>query len=102
MATQTNLNVSLTQRFMDMVRNRVDSGRYQSASEVIREGLRLLEQRDQQEVFWDNVRTKIAEGQSELRAGQGIPGGAARAEMETYMRRKRTAAAKKRAQAKRA
>ncbi len=73
MALQTNLNVPLTPRYMDMVRNRVDSGRYQSASEVIREGLRLLEERDREQgEFWAEVRKKVAEGQAELRAGKGI------------------------------
>ncbi len=39
-------NVVLTDRQTDMVERLVASGRYQNASEVLREGLRLLEQRD--------------------------------------------------------
>lgn len=39
-------NVVLTQHQHEMVASLVDSGRYQNASEVLREGLRLLEQRE--------------------------------------------------------
>lgn len=39
-------NVVLTQHQHEMVASLVESGRYQNASEVLREGLRLLEQRE--------------------------------------------------------
>jgi antitoxin ParD1/3/4 len=41
------MNVSLTPRLDKFVVNKVASGRYTSASEVIREALRLMEERDQ-------------------------------------------------------
>jgi antitoxin ParD1/3/4 len=86
MAGQTNLNVSLTRRFVDLVRDRVESGRYQSASEVIREGLRLLEERDRgQEIYWAAVREKVAEGEAQLRAGSGIPAEAFKENMRGYV-----------------
>ena len=37
------MNVSLTKHQKDFVKARVDSGQYQSASEVVREALRVLE-----------------------------------------------------------
>jgi antitoxin ParD1/3/4 len=40
------LNVSLTPELEKVVKEKVKSGRYLSSSEVVREGLRLLEQRD--------------------------------------------------------
>jgi len=40
------MNVSLTPELEQLVHAKVKSGRYLSASEVIREGLRLLEERD--------------------------------------------------------
>lgn len=40
------MNVSLTPELEQFVRHKVESGRYLSASEVIREALRLLEERD--------------------------------------------------------
>lgn len=40
------LNVVLTERQVEMVDELVESGRYRNVSEVLREGLRLLEQRN--------------------------------------------------------
>jgi antitoxin ParD1/3/4 len=40
------MNVSLTPELEQLVHDKVKSGRYLSASEVVREGLRLLEERD--------------------------------------------------------
>jgi antitoxin ParD1/3/4 len=41
------MNVSLTPELEKFVQDKVDGGRYTSASEVIREALRLLERRDE-------------------------------------------------------
>jgi len=41
------MNVSLTTELEKFVSAKVDSGRYNSASEVVREALRLLEEHDQ-------------------------------------------------------
>jgi antitoxin ParD1/3/4 len=41
------MNVSLTPELEHFVAIKVDSGRYTSASEVVREALRLLEEHDQ-------------------------------------------------------
>jgi antitoxin ParD1/3/4 len=48
MATkQITRNIALTPHFDRFVQSKVDSGRYQSASEVVRDGLRLLEEREE-------------------------------------------------------
>lgn len=39
-------NVVLTERQADLIETLVESGRYQNASEVLRDGLRLAEQRE--------------------------------------------------------
>ena len=41
------MNISLTTELEKFVSAKVDSGRYNSASEVVREALRLLEEHDQ-------------------------------------------------------
>ena len=41
------MNVSLTPQLEAMIRRRVESGRYNNASEVVREALRLLEEHEQ-------------------------------------------------------
>lgn len=42
------MNVSLTDKLEEFVSRLVEEGRYRSASEVVREGLRLLEIREAQ------------------------------------------------------
>jgi len=42
------MNVTLTPHFDEFIRRQLDSGRYHSASELIREALRLLEDRERQ------------------------------------------------------
>src|SRR5205807_5038419 len=41
------MNINLTPQLEELVRKKVSSGRYNSASEVIREALRLMEAQDQ-------------------------------------------------------
>jgi antitoxin ParD1/3/4 len=40
------MNISLTAQLEELVKKKVDTGLYGSASEVVREALRLLEERD--------------------------------------------------------
>ena len=54
------MNISLTPELEQMVDDKVKSGRYASASEVIREGLRLLEEQEQlKQQRLSEVRRKI-------------------------------------------
>lgn len=41
------MNISLTPHLEDMIREKIASGSYTSASEIVREALRLLEQADE-------------------------------------------------------
>lgn len=69
------MNVSLTPELEKLVEKKVKSGRYQSASEVIREGLRLLDEQDHlREVRLQEVRRKIQSGLDQLDRGEGIDG----------------------------
>jgi antitoxin ParD1/3/4 len=77
------MNVSLTPELEELVTRKVESGRYQSASEVIREGLRLLDDQDRlRELQLDEVRKKIQTGLAELDRGEGIPGEKVQARMK--------------------
>lgn len=69
------MNVSLTPELEKLVHEKVKTGRYNSASEVVREALRLLEEQDQLRALrLDEVRKKVAEGLEALHRGEGIDG----------------------------
>lgn len=54
-------NVNLTEHLDDFIETGIMSGRFSNASEVVREGLRLLEQREQEDkarVDWLRVAAK--------------------------------------------
>jgi antitoxin ParD1/3/4 len=80
------MNVSLTPELEQLVHLKVQTGRYTSASEVIREALRLMEERDQmQALHKDEIRKKIAEGMASLRAGKGADGDEFLAQMDAEL-----------------
>jgi antitoxin ParD1/3/4 len=80
------VNISLTPELERLVDNKVKSGRYATASEVIREGLRLLEEHEQlKEQRLAELRRKIDRGLEQLDQGLGISGTEAR---ERLRRRK--------------
>jgi antitoxin ParD1/3/4 len=77
------MNVSLTPELEKLVTRKVESGLYQSASEVIREGLRLLDDHDHlRELQLTEVRKKIQTGLDQLDRGEGISGEEVYAEMK--------------------
>ena len=79
------MNVSLTSQLEQFVDEKVKSGLYFTASEVIRDGLRLL--REQDEVRGRKVKAlqgKIDRGIAQLDRGEGITGSVARAELKRY------------------
>lgn len=61
------MNVHLTPELEQMVQNKVKTGRYNSASEVMREALRLMEERDLAKA---EIRKKIAVGIASAKAGR--------------------------------
>jgi len=73
MAVRTSLNVSLTPELDQFVQQRVASGRYQTASEVIREGLRLLElqERDREAAF-AGLKAKLKRGSQQADRGEFV------------------------------
>ena len=64
-------SVALSSHFEHFIREQVESGRYNNASEVVRAGLRLLEDQQQQaSLKLDALRAAIATG---LASGPGVP-----------------------------
>lgn len=71
-------NVSLTSHLSDFVDGNVESGRFQNASEVVREGLRLLQERQAEEALkLEALRAAVEVGLEDVRRGRltTIPAG---------------------------
>jgi antitoxin ParD1/3/4 len=69
------VNVNLTAELTELVHLKVKSGRYNSASEVVREALRLMSERDElMELRKQELRKKIAQGLSSLSRNEGVDG----------------------------
>ena len=65
------MNVSLTPELEKLVERKVKTGRYQTASEVVREALRALEERDQvMALRLQELRKEVQKG---LRSGKPTP-----------------------------
>lgn len=66
-------NVSLTSHFDHFIDTHIESGRFSNASEMVREGLRLLEQREREEeakITW--LRGVAIEAFASLDRGEGL------------------------------
>ncbi len=70
-----NTSVTLGNHFSQFVDGKIQEGRFESTSEAIRAGLRLLEQ---QETQLSLLRQKLAIGEAQLDRGEGVDG-------ETFM-----------------
>jgi antitoxin ParD1/3/4 len=68
------MNVSLTPELEEFVTKKVNSGMYQTASEVIREGLRLLRERDElHRQRLEELRRAVAVGLDQAEQGRTTP-----------------------------
>jgi antitoxin ParD1/3/4 len=63
------MNISLTPKLETLVRNKVKSGLYNNASEVIREALRVLDQRDR----YEKLKSEVAKGFQQIERGETVP-----------------------------
>ncbi len=65
------MNISLNPHFEELVKGKVQSGLYNSLSEVMREALRLLEERDQmRDLRLEELRSEI---QKSINSGEATP-----------------------------
>ncbi len=68
------MNVSLTPEFEKFVDQKVASGLYASASEVVRDALRLMEERDRLlDARLEDLRGEVHKGLSQLKEGRSHP-----------------------------
>lgn len=69
------LNVSLTPELEEYIAAKVQSGNYTSASEVVRDGLRLLQAAEDSKAAWAaSAREKIERGWQQAQNGQLVDG----------------------------
>ncbi|HEX3358621.1 MAG TPA: type II toxin-antitoxin system ParD family antitoxin [Tepidisphaeraceae bacterium] len=94
-ARQTTRNIALAPHFHKYVQNKIESGRYQSASEVVRESLRIMEQHELEprEAISD-VREKIRAGYDQVRRGETLDPNEVFAEIKSMSKGARKAAKK--------
>jgi antitoxin ParD1/3/4 len=84
------MNVSLTPELEKIVAQKVASGRYSSASEVVREALRLFEERERlRELRLEELRKQIAVGLEQLDRGEFVPGEQVFEELKEMSRKRR-------------
>lgn len=75
MARVATWNVSLPPELEDFVSSQVDSGRFASVGDAVREGLRLLQTREQlRDTELQDLRNRIAQGLASLDRGEGLDG----------------------------
>jgi antitoxin ParD1/3/4 len=69
------VNISLTPELENFVQTKVTSGRYNSASEVVREALRLLEEHENvRAVQLEEFRSQVDQRLASLDSGKGVDG----------------------------
>ena len=69
------MNVHLTPELEQLVQAKVQSGRYNSASEVVREALRLMEQKDElRTIQLLELRKRMDKGLAQAERGEGVDG----------------------------
>lgn len=84
------MNINLTPELERLVQEKVASGLYNNQSEVVREALRLLAERDQQrEAHIDGLRKALAVGLAQANRGELLDGAALVAEMRESLRSRR-------------
>lgn len=73
--TRTTVNISITPELDAFLQSRVQSGRYQTTSEVVREALRLLERHEHErdETFLQ-LKAKLQRGADEADRGELVDG----------------------------
>ncbi len=64
------MNVALPTEFERFVKEQVDTGRYQTASDVVREALRMLAERQGLQELVEEFNDKITEAEADVAAGR--------------------------------
>jgi antitoxin ParD1/3/4 len=95
MATnRTTVNISITPELDAFLQSRVQSGRYQTTSEVVREALRLLERQEQErDEALLRLRASLERGAEEAKRGELLDGDEVFSELRDMIEERRKAKA---------
>ena len=91
---RTTVNISITPELDAFLQDRVNSGRYQTTSEVVREALRLLERQEQErDEAFHQLKARLEKGAGQAERGELIDGDEVFSELrEMIEERRRTKA----------
>jgi antitoxin ParD1/3/4 len=65
------MHVSLTPKLEELIREKVDAGLYNNASEVVREALRLMQEYDEvRRLKLERLRADLAKGEADVAQGR--------------------------------
>lgn len=89
------MNINLTPDLENLVRSKVESGLFNSASEVVRAALRLLVQEDERrEAALSALRAEVAEGVTQAKRGEFVDGEKVMEEIRAYLQSMRESSEK--------
>jgi antitoxin ParD1/3/4 len=92
--TRSTVNISITPELDAFLQGRVQSGRYQSTSEVVREALRLLERQEQErDEAFVQLKAKLQRGAAEAERGELLDGDQVFEELREMIEERRRAKA---------
>jgi antitoxin ParD1/3/4 len=84
------MNITLKPEQSELIQQKLNSGKYNNAEEVIAEALQLLYQRDREYETWvEETRGKVDVAIDELRRGEGIDGDVVIAQLKEKLRQAR-------------
>jgi antitoxin ParD1/3/4 len=68
------MHISLTPELEKIVKQKVESGLYNNASEVVREALRFMEQSEDlvHQMKLEHLRAHLAQGEAQIARGEGL------------------------------
>ncbi|MEZ2239475.1 type II toxin-antitoxin system ParD family antitoxin [Microcoleus sp.] len=84
------MNITLKPEQAELIQQKLNSGKYHNAEEVIAEALQLLYQRDREYETWvEETREKVDVAIEEVRRGEGIDGNIVIAQLKEKLRQAR-------------
>lgn len=89
------VSINLPPDLNSLVERKVTTGQFRSANEVVLEGLRLLQEREElgkpdfEVATLEELEAKLLVGLEQLERGEGIPGEQVFAELKEHSRRRR-------------